>query len=524
VFVDGRDLPGDVPIEADVCVIGGGAAGIALALGLLDSSRSVLLVEGGGLAASDVERRPPRVIPGRDARPSLGPDRSRFWYLGGNTNTWAGNCRPLDEPDLEERDWVPGSWPIGRDEMLTWYERAQAALGLGDFSWYDLGRARPHLTRPLLEIDSSVAVTRVMQVCPVLSLAALHRKRLEDEGDLRVLLRTEAIRLVTDGGGDRVSAVEVSCADGRRRRIEADTVVLAAGGIDNARLLLASNDVALNGLGNEHDLVGRYFMDHWWFDLPLGDWGKDLDVGLYAFDSHRDQSIDGQPVWAQLSLSGELMQRERIPGVTIWFVRRPLASASVVAAQMLALSALGRVAADPLTDVRLFFTDAHRMPGHVLRRRTRRASSDRAPYALTLMVQLEQTPDRENRVRLSARKDALGRPEPELDLRLTAADRAGHERALGLVARELGLDVDRALKQMRLKLAGRRYDFFWHHTGTTRMADDPQLGVVDTDCRVHGISNLFVAGNSVFPTEGTAPPTLTIVALALRLAEHLKRF
>jgi choline dehydrogenase-like flavoprotein len=522
VILDSRDLPGNGKVEADVCIVGGGAAGIAVALGLVDSPLRVLLVEGGGLGANDRPRRPHRVVPRRGARPDLGPDRARYWYLGGNTNNWAGNCRPLDQPDVEARDWIPDSgWPIGLEELRPWYEGAQSVLGLGDLSLYDLERVRTQLAHPPLEIDPAVAATRVVQVCPVLSVAAAHMRRLEDEGDLRVLLRAEAVQLLADSDG-RVSAVEVACADGRRARVEAGTVVLAAGGVENARLLLSSNETAPNGLGNEHDLVGRYFMDHWWFDVPLGDWGEDLDLGLYAFDAHGNQTVDGQAIWAQLCLSDELMRRERIPGLTLWFVRRRLALASVVAAERLAASALGRAPFDPVTDLRLFLVDAHEAPRHIARQLSRRASAG-GGHALTLMVQLEQVPDRDNRVRLSPRTDALGRREPVLDLRLTPEERAGHERGLAIVARELGLDVDRVLKQMRLKLAGRRYDFFWHHTGTTRMNDDPQLGVVDTDCRVHGSSNLFVAGSSVFPTEGTPPPTLTIVALALRLADHLRR-
>ncbi|HZO95751.1 MAG TPA: FAD-dependent oxidoreductase [Gaiellaceae bacterium] len=518
MIVDSLDLPGGA-VEADVCVVGGGAAGIAVALGLLDSGLRVVLVEGGGRAAADAPRRPPRVVPGRGARPSLAPDPARHWYLGGNTNTWAGNCRPLDEQDLAAREWLPGSgWPLGRAELDPWYERAQALLGLGGLGLYDLAAIRPRLARPPLEVDPAVATTRIMQVCPVPSLADVHRRRLEDAGSLSVLLRAEALRLLTDGG-ERVAAVEVACAGGRRARVEAGTVVLAAGGVENARLLLASDDAVPGGLGNHHDLVGRCFMDHWWFDVPLGDFGRGRDLGLYAFDSHGRESVDGQELWAQLSLAEEVMRRERVPGLTLWFVRRRLASASVVAAEMLALSALRRVPPDPLTDLRLLLADAPRAPRHLVRRLARRP----APDALTLMVQLEQAAERENRVRLSSRRDALGRREAELALRLTPAERAGHERALAALARELGLDAGRVTQTMRVKLAGRRYDFFWHHVGTTRMNGDPRLGVVDTDCRVHGTSNLFVAGSSVFPTEGTAPPTLTIVALALRLAGHLAR-
>jgi choline dehydrogenase-like flavoprotein len=137
-------------------------------------------------------------------------------------------------------------------------------------------------------------------------------------------------------------------------------------------------------------------------------------------------------------------------------------------------------------------------------------------------VQLEQVPDPDNRVRLSSVRDAFGAPAPELSLRLRSSERRAHERTLAIAADALGLKGSRIVKQLQLMVDAGRCDFFWHHMGTTRMADDPAAGVVDADCRVHGVSNLFVAGSSVFPTGGIGAPTLTIVALALRLADVIR--
>jgi choline dehydrogenase-like flavoprotein len=332
-----------------------------------------------------------------------------------------------------------------------------------------------------------------------------------------VVLRAEALQLLTDDSASTVTGVEIACADGRRLQVAATSVVLAAGGVENARILLASRSVNPEGLGNEHDLVGRFFMEHWWVDLPLGDWGRGADMGLY--DVLGRQVVDGTAVWAELVLSEALLRTERIPALAVWLMPRPQATASIAAARMLAQSIVGRVPADPITDLRLAATDVLEAPRYVGRRLASRLGADNRGYSL--WVQLEQTPDPDNRVRLGPAEDELGRPTPELDLRLGEADLQGAERGLEIVAAELGLNGRRLAKQLRLSLAGRRYEFFWHHTGTTRMADDPTRGVVDRNCRVHGLSNLFVAGSSVFPTAGSAPPTPTIVALALRLADHL---
>jgi choline dehydrogenase-like flavoprotein len=139
-----------------------------------------------------------------------------------------------------------------------------------------------------------------------------------------------------------------------------------------------------------------------------------------------------------------------------------------------------------------------------------------------LKVQIEQAPDPENRIRLSSSMNRFGQPDTELVLALSKEKRREHVRSLRIAAQALGLNDARVGKQMELMFGSGRFGFFFHHMGTTRMANDPVEGVVDRNCRVHGVENLFVAGSSVFPTGGTAAPTLTIVALALRLADHIR--
>ena len=521
MLVDSPDIAGQGRVEADVCIVGGGAAGLALALGLLDAPLRVVLVEGGGLRATDVPRNPYRVLAGAHARPTLGTDPSKGWYLGGNTNTWSANCRPLDASDFEARPWIPNSgWPIERDELIEYYRRAQSVLGLGELRWYDSEQCRPHLAQAQLDVDPSVLATRINQVCPIPSLAARHRQAIAESTRLQVILQAEAVQLLTDDSASTVTGVEVACSDGRRAQVVATSVVLAGGAIENARILLASRSVNPRGLANDHDLVGRFFMEHWWVDLPLGDWGRGADVDLY--NPHGHQTVDGTAVWAELALSEPLLREQQLPALAVWLAQSPWGTASIAAARMLALSLLGRVPLDPITDLRLAGTDVLEAPRYFGRALASRfGTTDRAGYSL--WVQLEQTPDPENRVRLGTTEDELGRPTAELDLRLGEADLQGAERGLEIAAAELGLNAARLAKQLRLSLAGRRYDFFWHHMGTTRMADDPTQGVVDRNCRAHGLTNLFVAGSSVFPTSGSAAPTLTIVALALRLADHLAR-
>ena len=512
MFLDSKDVDPKLPMQADVCIVGGGAAGISLAVELAGTPLSVVLLESGGLEPEPGGEDIHRVVPGR--RLALGHDPTRPLYFGGNTNHWAGNCRPLEEVDLAPREWMPHSgWPMQWSDLVPYYERAQTLSGLQNFRLYDPEVCRPQLEHPPLDVDPDVLVTRMMHICPVPSFAELHRERLESADNLRVVLHARATGLLPESGGGRIAAIEAVRRDGESFRLEADTVVLAAGGVDNALLLLdAGRSLACEP--SARGLVGRFFMEHWYVDVPLGGWDRGLDLALYNWDSRAPQNVEGAAVWAQLTLSEKLTRETHVPGLSLWFLRLPRSSPSVTALRRMAASVLGRVPPEPSTDLRLLMTDPAEVPRYLWRRV---AESREAPSeGHVLRVNFEQTPHRENRI-----TSGDGR-QPELLLGLTPREQEAHMRSLEIAADELGLDAARIVKQVKLMLEAGRVGFFWHHTGTTRMHADPAQGVVDAQCRVHGISNLFVSGSSVFPTEGTAAPTLTIVALALRLADELR--
>jgi choline dehydrogenase-like flavoprotein len=518
MFVDTRDLPDGCTVQADLCVVGAGAAGIALALEFVGTPVRVVVLESGGPVAEHNGRGIYRVVAG--STPELSVDPSLTCYLGGNTNHWAAHCRPLDEADFEPRGWVQHSgWPIRRQELLPYYERAQGICGLSDFRWYDLDACRAHLQHQPLDVDPATLTNKVVHACPVRSFAALHSQRLEAAENVRIVLHARALRLKTNAGADHVHAVETIGAGGRRSHVEAGVFVLAAGGVENARLLLCSNDVSRNGLANDHDLVGRFFMEHWYVDIPLGRWGGVHDLVFYD----TPQPVGAAYVWGHLALSEELLRRERMAGLSLWVRPIPPAAPSV--------GAVGRVMAflrrqarlkQPLTDIQLALSNPGNVTGRARTELSRRSEPRLPRPGYLLRVQIEQTPDPENRIRLTSQSDRYGSPDVDLVLRLAEEERRGHVRALRIVGAALGLHGPRLARQLQLRLGARRFGFFAHHMGTTRMHSDPARGVVDADCRVHGVSNLFVAGSSVFPTAGTAAPTLTIVALALRLAEHLR--
>lgn len=519
------------PGRADVCIVGGGAAGITLALELVGSDLDVVLLESGGESAEHSYRGIYRLVPGETIR--LTTDESKPSYFGGSTNYWFGNCRPLDELDFEWCDGLPYcGWPFGLEELLPYYERAQRVAGLGDLRLYDLETCGPLLPDEPVTRPGRIVETKIEQTTPVFDLARLYQEDLTAAGNVQVRLGSHALRLRTDASGSRVTAVEVSDPDGRTSAIEAGTFILATGGVENARLLLCSNEATPAGLGNDHDLVGRFFMEHFYFafdSLESGLSERELSDALRLYDAgatgartealeHRPE-VEGARVFPKLSLSSDWMRQRGVPGMDLWVRPSPRTPGNVRALQRVAedlrersvprLTELKEIMSAPVRSLRFLvwkLTDRFR------------PSQDRE-----LMALIEQRPNPENRVRLSTRLDRFGQPEAEVDLRLAPGELEAHVRSLKAAADQLGLKGDELALALERKYAAGDFDFVWHHMGTTRMSDDPERGVVDRDCRVHGVSNLYIAGSSVFPTAGTAGPTLTLLALAIRLADHLEK-
>ena len=525
MLVDARrgELRG--PVECDVCIVGGGPAGISLALELARGNRTVCLLESGGLRH---ERQSQSLLAG-DAVGSAYPEliETRFAMLGGSTGIWAGWCRPLDPVDFECRDWVPGSgWPFPRDELLPFYARAHQLCGLGSDD-YDASawEARAGLERlPLSrhEFETAVFHTRA------LNFGVEHRPALERSPGLRVLLHASALKLERSGGGDRIARVRAGTQDGRRFDVVARQFVLAAGGIENARLMLLSGDTPGQAVGNDHGLVGRYFMEHGFVNagsFVAGDPHRSLAFH-FPFAGNRGRSA--WKVRSVLALGTEAQRAGRLLNGAIFFHPAYEAHEVFDSPEVRAMLEIGnklRGRAVP-GGLRKRAATALRSPGKLLTAALRRVTAGAGPQRLWRTRALfECAPDRDNRVTLADDKDAFGRPRARLEWRPGEADIASARAMHALFdasLRDAGLGYfkprfTRDPGEWRAGVEGGK-----HHLGTTRMHADPRQGVVDADARVHGTSNLYVAGSSVFPTGGYANPTLTLVALAVRLARHLE--
>jgi choline dehydrogenase-like flavoprotein len=525
MFADAREVPRDTRLETDVCIVGAGAAGITLARELSESPFRVTVLESGGF---EFEAETQALYQG----PFIGLPYSdlsvpRLRFFGGTTNHWGGICRPFEDADFEARDGIPFTgWPIKRGDVEPFYERAARAVRLTSQEWDPADWAQAGEPAPL-RLPSDRIVSRVAQVVPVdlRSFGANYREELGLAPNVTVYLHANVTAVEVDEGARSATSVRVATLSGNEFSVDAKVFVLATGAIENARLLLVSNGTATMGLGNVNDLVGRFFLEHPRFLAGfLAPFGDHPNLGFY--ENHR---VGGATVLGYLASSKDFQLAE---GLLDLQIRAELdygdapEDASEFARHVLTLAA----------DVRTWQEIA--IPGAPLPvpyldaiREALASPEDTYIYlrgrieSIGLTTRIEQAPNPDSRVVLVRERDQLGMQRVALDWRLSDVDRRNVRRTLEVLGAEVG-----AAGLGRVRILYGEDESGWpedlnggqHHMGTTRMSDDPKQGVVDRHCRVHGMSNLFVAGSSVFPTPGGATPTLMLVALAIRLADRLK--
>jgi choline dehydrogenase-like flavoprotein len=522
---------------ADLCVVGAGAVGIAIALELAHTRSRVVVAESGGERTEpETESLGESELRGLRSSTAVA---GRARVLGGTTTLWAGQALPLSESDFERRDWVDHSgWPLSLARLLPYYRRAERLMGL-PAAFYDDRDWPAAMPRPPV-IDGTRR--QFSTFTPTPNFAAAHRAPLAAAANVTVLLHANATRLIMRADGARVEALEIRSLAGRSGRIRARRYVICCGGIETPRLLLASSGPGSRGVGNERDLVGRFFQEHVNVGVPV--LAADRCRIARLFHGRR---LGGVRYFAKLSASTELQRRERLVNVGshVSYAREQTAAERAVKDLDGALRGAWRD-----REARRALASALQHPGQLAsagcgRLVLRHARSidawcsalrlRRVPlYALQgfgamyVLVQTETVPRPQSRVRLDRRADSLGVPRSVVDWRVGERELRTAEvfarrldallRGHGLGLLKLsGFPLARDLERLSAHVGGG-----CHHMGTTRMSDDRRTGVVDRDCRVHGVQNLFVAGSAVFPTSGWSNPTLTLLALGFRLADRLR--
>jgi choline dehydrogenase-like flavoprotein len=507
MHIDARNLENGTIIEGDLCIIGAGAAGISMALEWMNTPYKVILLEGGGF---DYDERVQDLYAGKTTGQHYFPLKSaRLHYFGGTTGHWAGFCSPLDDIDFIERDWVPLSgWPITRKDLDPFYARAQKNLDLGPYDYtVKYWQKNDPLVTSLLT-DDSVVWNKMWQFSLPTRFGEKYKDTIVNAKNVHLYTYANATDITANENASTIKEVTVKNYAGKEHKVRAKKFVLACCAIQNARMLLASNKQAAKGLGNENDLVGRHFMEH--IEINSGElWlEKPEALKLYAYDfgvtkARSELAITAKKQEEYKILNGTIaltpleIAKKIKPIIEVWNDKDP------------------RKSADNLH--KNFDNPAFK------------AATASGYKAFQLFTRIEQAPNPASRVTLDTEKDSLGVPRASLNWELTMLEKRSIRKIHELLGQQVGrAGVGRVRLMEYLRDANdASWPSFtgggWHHMGTTRMSNDPKEGVVDANCKIHSLSNLYCAGSSCFTTAGAPNPTLSVVALTLRLSDHLKQ-
>jgi choline dehydrogenase-like flavoprotein len=534
-------------LKTDVCIVGAGAAGISMALEMSGKGLQVLLLEA-GTAAVDPATQALYAGQVADERMHSPTDKYRHRRYGGSTTIWGGRCMPFDPIDFEKRAFIPLSgWPIGYEDVAPYFPKANQYLEAGRFE-YDADTAFNPPAAPMLRGFASARLrTNGLErfSCPT-NMAARYGDRLRAAADVTVLLEANCTGIRLNSSGSHVESLDIATLGGSRFKVKARATVLAVGGLETARLLLASNDVQATGVGNAHDVVGRYYMCH-----IAGNVGT-LAVHGPVNNVHHGYEVSPDGIYCRRRLQltedaqralgvGNMVARLHFPKITDPAHRSGVLSGLFLARNFISYEYGKRlkdgdgnslvqyarhvwnVVTGPIDTFSFLLHwlskrtfSARKFPSVILRNKSNRFS---------LEVHAEQIPRADSRVTLLPTADALGVPQIKVDWRYGKEDIETVRKTLKAIAEEFAASGvaafefnDATLEQDLLRFGA----YGGHHIGTARMGKDSTTSVVDANCAVHGVSNLFIASSAVFPTSSQANPTLMIVAMALRLAAHIQ--
>ena len=539
-------------MKSDICVVGAGAAGITLALELAKHGLDVLLLESGGQKwEMDTQNLYRGTVLNPDMHAPL--ERYRHRRLGGTTAVWGGRCIPFDEIDFEFREYMPlSSWPISRKDLEPYYRIAQEYCHCGNFT-YDVTQALPWAPPDMIPgfSDDDVVTSVLERFSLPTHFGKSYVHTLQSAPNIQLLLHANCLNINVQPDGRAVSSLTVSSLKHNRFEVKSKAVVLASGGLEVTRLLLASNQVHKTGIGNHSDWLGRCYMSHISGNICDVQLNCDPNRVMFGYEvspegvycrrrfwiSENAQKkngilnfvamLDNPPMYNPAHRDGVLSLaffakniqaiRRKIPPEYSKELAMGRASTSVNAEH------LRNIVTDiphilwtmPQFVYKRFFNQRI-MPSLVMKSRSNTYS---------LHYHTEQAPNTNSRVLLSDERDPLGIPRLIVDFQILDIDIESIYRSHQLINQQLQ-------RQGCGKMTFTKPDVFdhireqvgvgGHHIGTTRMAEEESRGVVNEHCRVHGVRNLYVASSSVFPTSSQANPTLTIVAIAARISAHLR--
>ncbi len=529
--------------QFDLCIVGAGPAGISIAREFSGSGVKLCLVESGGLVE---EPETHALFRGESIGHPMALDEGRHRALGGSSIWWGGRSAMLDPIDFKQRSWVRQSgWPFSLETLQPYYERAKRVANFQE-PWASLRQVKTALgiSLPTLTTDdieffiwrvASPDIKRTLKTWLSLGYdknfnwADAYRGMLNADPDIFVLLHANLTQLDETDDGKRVASITVRSLSGVSMAIKADRFVLASGGIENARILLGAPRAMLDRI-NRFDTLGRHFAQH-----PRGciarieadrDGARNLQKLFNIFIRPRRARIQYETGFA---LSEQAQRRYQVlnASAAMYYIMGP--NSSWIAGRRLrdALRRGSLANREVLRDTKHLLLGFGEVAPNAVRKYITGTEQIHATPDIQVVIDLEQEPDPESRITLLRERDPLGMRRARIDWRIGALEkRTARVMAMALVHEFRNIGFGRVEMSDWLSndapVTAENLKGNYHFIGATRMSETPRNGVVDADCRVHGIENLYVAGTSLFPTGGHANPTLTIVALAIRLADHLR--
>lgn len=513
MHIDARTIDNGSLIEGDICIVGTGAAGLSVALEWMNTPYKVVLLEGGGF---EYEERIQDMYNGKGTGQKYYPLKSsELHYFGGTTGHWGGMCSMFDPIAFKKRDWVPLSgWPFTQDDLIPFYKRAHTNLDIGEFD-FDLAnwqKKDPSLVA--MPLDEDVVWNKVWRFSPPTRFGKKYKETIVNAKNIHLYTYAKVVDIVANENVSSIKQVVIKNYAGKTHKVSAKIFVFACAGIQNARILLAANKQAPKGLGNDNDVVGRYFMEH--PELKSAElWlNKESSLNLYLYAPPKTQ--------AELAIMPKKQEEFQILNGISSFTPADIARKTPPFIKMWSTD-------DPRKNQKQVEQAVYKAGGNRVTRFFKSLKEDKKTFqSFQVVIRLEQAPNPLSRVTLSTDKDELGIPRASLNWAFTSLEKKSILKIYETIGQQVG-----AAGLGRVKLLDDLLDApgdtlpdstsgGWHHMGTTRISTDPKVGVVDGDCKIHGIDNIYMAGSSCFPTGGGVNPTLTIVALSIRLADHLK--
>jgi GMC oxidoreductase/Pyridine nucleotide-disulphide oxidoreductase len=552
MFIDAETLDNRT-ITSDIAIVGSGPAGIVLALELAKAGFEVVLIESGRLNFSEAIQDLGRASY-RDPQRHASMSECTRRQLGGASIIWGGRCLPYDPVDFDRRDYIPHSdWPIEYADIAGYFQRAcdYFFCGKSAFEIEQIPSIEQKSIVPGLP-DAEVLTSTLERWSLPTNFGKEYFNELKQSYRIELVYGLTCTEILTNETGDRVELLHAKTLGGKKIEVKCQKYVLAGGGLNTTRLLMTSDRQHPGGIGNHSGLLGRFYMGHLSGDIAVAHFTTPPQQTMFGFDRDTDNIY----LRRRFSFTREFLHEQQLSNTVAWLGspkfgdpshQNGILSAAYLALNMpilknyltsktMRMGAIGtegqRIERAHLRNVckdfqqTISFLPRFGYNRYIAKRKIPALFVYSAANEYPLHYHSEQIPNLDSTVSLSDERDKLGMLRLKIDLQFAQADIDSVVRAHQHWDRHLRKHNCGYLKYLTADPAASVWEQAgdgFHQIGTTRMSAEPSRGVVGTDARVHGIDNLFVASSSIFVTSGQANSTLTIVAFALRLADHLQK-